>query len=94
MSTFETIEISLCEGCLFVIANGEYGGDEDDGTARAETIARVAEQDGRYRWHDVHVACGSDDNECDHGFRAATCGACSEYIAGSIHDGVILLRAS
>lgn len=77
----ETINLAVCEDCVFVIANGEYPEDE---TRTQEIVA------GETRWHaeGYTLAVGDDYDQ----FSWGRCDVCHTRLGGSRHEAYALVR--
>jgi hypothetical protein len=85
MATVTHDDLSVCDDCAMMLANGELGmGDESADRAHAERIAA--------EWAGVPgtlvLACGDDDG-CD-GFHTAPCDGCGSTLAGSRHAAAVI----
>lgn len=81
MTRFDQVELSVCQVCLHLLANGEY----NDGTNAAETAVT-----GMYRIWGFNVRHLVADGE-DLGFSTSSCDGCGDTHHGDRYRAVALL---
>lgn len=97
-SNFDTIALSVCFPCLYVLANGEY----DDGEDTAERIGKAMAKLWPGEVYDIspgglcrHTGMGilAEDCECDNlGFCTSRCETCGDTHHGERYAATLLRR--
>jgi hypothetical protein len=83
MATVTHDDLSVCEDCLSLIANGTIS-DDLDPTADEAHAARM---DALWPGEDVETVCPED---CDGWFSWAPCDGCGSTLGGTRHPAVVL----
>lgn len=82
MSRFHTVDLSVCQDCAMIGANGELGqGDEDAERAHVERMSAVLGDDLR------HIVIGEQTDD----FATSPCGACGDTLAGERFSACLLI---
>lgn len=91
MPVIDTIEYSVCEDCLLLIANGEEG-ENCDGFHVEQCMKREL---GDRKGHWVAGVEPTEDDEEGHGyeeFSGCNCELCNTHLAGSRHGVTLVIE--